>query len=144
MKYRLEIDINQPRSKVIELFDDPDNLKHWQPGFISFSHRSGTPGEVGAQSTLRYNMGGSECEMIETITARRLPDEFSGTYETKGVWNKIENRFVELGPNQTRWIADNEFRCAGFVKLLGWLMPGMFKKQSRKFMQQFKVFAETR
>ena len=142
MKYRLEIDIDLPRSRVIELFDNPDNLKHWQPELVSFSHRSGTAGQVGAQSILRYNMGGRECDMIETITVRKLPDEFSGTYEMKGIWNKIENRFVELGPNQTRWIVDNEFRCTGLLKLMAWLMPGMFRKQSLKFMQQFKSFAQ--
>ena len=143
MKFRLEIDINLPRNKVVSLFDNVDNLKHWQPELVSFSHLRGTPGQIGAQSALRYNMGGKECELIETITARNLPDEFSGTYEMKGVWNKIENRFVVVNDQQTRWIADNEFRCGGFMKVLGWLMPGMFKKQSFKYMQQFKAFAES-
>lgn len=44
MKYELEITINLPRERVIELFDNPDNLKKWQEGLQSFSHRSGTPG----------------------------------------------------------------------------------------------------
>ena len=48
MKYTLEILIDQPREKVVELFDNPDNMKHWQEGFVSLTHISGTPGEIGA------------------------------------------------------------------------------------------------
>lgn len=43
MKYTCEITINQPLNKVIELFDNPDNLKHWQPGLASWClTRTGT------------------------------------------------------------------------------------------------------
>ncbi|MFZ5843881.1 MAG: SRPBCC family protein [Pseudomonadota bacterium] len=142
MKCRLEIDIDLPRERVIALFDDPANLKRWQPELLSFEHLSGEPGQVGAKSRLRYQMGKREVELIETIIERRLPDVFSGSYETKGMWNGIENRFVELDNGHTRWIADNEFRGSGLLKLLIWLMPGAFKKQSFKYMQQFKTFAE--
>lgn len=142
MKYRLEIDIDLPRDKVIELFDNVDNLKHWQPELVSFSHLSGTPGQVGAKSRLLYNMGGREMEMIETILVRNLPDTFSGTYEIKGIWNQIDNRFVAVSDSKTHWQFDSEFRGGGMMKIMIWLMPGMFKKQSFKYMQQFKAFAE--
>lgn len=142
MKYRLEIDIDLPRDKVIELFDNVDNLKHWQPELVSFSHLSGTPGQVGAKSRLLYNMGGREMEMIETILERNLPDTFFGTYEIEGIWNQIDNRFIVLNDRKTRWQLDSEFRGGGIMKIMIWLMPGMFKKQSFKYMQQFKAFAE--
>ena len=144
MKFQLEIDINLPREQVIALFDNVENLKHWQPDLVSFEHLSGTPGQVGARSRLRYKMGKRDVELIETITVRQLPDIFAGTYKTEGVWNLIENRFVAVNARQTRWLTDNEFRCHGIVKILSWLMPSMFKKQSFKFMQQFKAFAEGR
>jgi len=35
MKYEIEIDISLSRNKVIELFDNPDNMSKWQPGFVS-------------------------------------------------------------------------------------------------------------
>ena len=142
MKYHNEIEINQPLTRVIELFDNPDNMKYWQPGLESFEHISGTPGQPGAKSRLKYNMGNRKIEMIETITKRNLPDEFSGTYEAKGVHNIISNRFIPLGDYKTKWLAENEFQFSGFMKLMGWLMPGMFKKQSQKFMEDFKKFAE--
>ena len=87
-------------------------------------------------------MGNREIEMIETITRRNLPEEFSGTYDAKGVHNIISNKFIELGPNKTKYLTESEFQFKGFMKLMGWLMPGAFKKQSQKFLEDFKAFAE--
>jgi hypothetical protein len=144
MRYTNEAEINLPIDRVIELFDNPDNMKHWQPGLQSFEHISGTPGQPGAKSRLRYKMGKREVEMIETITKRDLPREFSGTYEAKGVLNIISNYFTPLGPGKTKWVTESEFRFSGMMKLLGFLFPGMFKKQSQKFLDDFKKFAESR
>lgn len=142
MKYKNEVIIDLPREKVIALFDNPDNLKHWQDGLVSFEHISGTPGEVGAKARLKYLMGKREVILIETVTSKNLPEEFSGTYESKGVWNKVENHFYALDSNTTKWKAITEFKMSGFMKILGWLMPGSFKKQTKKMMDAFKHFAE--
>ena len=87
-------------------------------------------------------MGKREIEMIETITVRNLPEEFSATYETKGVYNTVKNKFVSLSENRTRYISEQEFQFSGMMKFIGATMPGAFKKQSQKYMQQFKEFAE--
>jgi len=142
MKYTVETEINLPIAKVVELFDSPDNLKHWQPGLISFEHISGTPGQPGAKSKLKYKMGKREIEMIETISVRNLPDEFSGTYEAKGVFNIVKNYFKPVSENKTRYINENEFQFKGFMKLIGFLMPGAYRKESEKYLIQFKEFAE--
>ncbi|MBK0402465.1 SRPBCC family protein [Adhaeribacter sp. BT258] len=143
MKYTNEIIINLPRPRVIALFEDPANMKHWQPGFQSMEHISGTPGQEGAKSRLKYKMGSREIEMIETITRNNLPDSFDGIYEAKGVHNLMFNRFIPLSENQTKWISDTEFEFSGFMKLMGWLMPGVFKKQSQQYLDKFKAFAES-
>lgn len=142
MKYELEIEIDLPRDRVIELFDNPDNLKKWQEGLVSFEPLDGVPGQPGATSRLEFQMGKRTIEMVETITKRNLPDEFSGTYEAKGVWNSVENHFSEPGPSRTHWMTKHEFRCQGFIRVLAFFFPGMFKKQSFKFMRDFKKFAE--
>jgi carbon monoxide dehydrogenase subunit G len=143
MKYSLDIEINLPREKVIELFDNPDNLKQWQPGFISYKHLSGDAGKPGSKTKLLYKMGGRrEVEMIETITVRNLPEEISGTYEAKGVWNHMQNTFAETEKGTTIYTAESEFKLKGFMKLMGILMPGAFKKQTYKYMKLFKEFAE--
>lgn len=143
MKYTNEIIIDQPLSKVIELFDNPDNLKKWMEGCVSFEHISGIPGRPGAKSKLIFKSRNREREMIETVTVRDLPREFSGTYEIKGAWNLNKNFFHELPGGKTKWVAESEFEFSSFLmKMMGALMPGAFKKQSLKFMMNFKAFAE--
>lgn len=142
MKYALTIDIDLPREKVIELFDNPENMKHWQKGFISMTHMSGTPGEVGAKSRLQYKMGKREIEMVETIVNNNFPHEFTATYVTPTVWNENKNTFEKQGAEKTRWKQETEFKFSGFMKLMAFFMPGAFKKQSYTFMEDFKTFAE--
>lgn len=142
MKYTAETEINLPVDKVIRLFDNPDNLKKWMKGLVSFEPVSGVPGQVGAKSKLRFKMGSRDIEMIETITVRNLPAEFSGTYEAKGVFNIVRNKFTDLGNGRTNYATEQEFQFSGFMKIIGWLMPGAFKKQSVKYLEDFKTFAE--
>lgn len=142
MKYSNEIIIDLSRDKVIALFEDPKNMVKWQDGFQELTHLTGQPGEVGATSKLKYQMGKRKVEMIETITVKDLPNEFSGTYEAKNVWNEVRNFFEELPDGKTKWRSDCEFRFSGFMKIMAWLMPGAFKKQSMKYLVAFKKFAE--
>ncbi len=142
MEYANEIIIDLPRDRVLELFDSTENLYKWQDGLQSFEHISGEPGQVGAKSKMLYDMDGRQVEMIETITSRNLPDEFSSTYEAKGVYNAVENLFYEEGPDKTRWVANHEFRFSGVMKIMAVAMRGSFPKQTQKTMEAFKAFAE--
>jgi len=142
MKYSVERTREVPREKVLALFDDRDSHFKWQKGLQAFDHVSGEPGQVGAVSRLKFQMGKREIEMTETITARELPDVFTGVYEAKGVWNSVENQFTELPGGKTHWRINTEFRCQGFMRVMAFLMPGMFKKQTAEFMDMFKAFAE--
>lgn len=143
MKYSVSITIDKPVNEVVALFDNVDNMKKWMDGLESFEPLDGTPGEVGAKSRLRFKMGKREIEMIETITAKNLPEEFTGTYEAKGVFNIVRNSFEPLPGNKTKYTTEQEFQFKGFMKLMGLLMPGAFKKQSMKYLQDFKAFAES-
>lgn len=141
MKHSCDIEINAPRSRVVALFDDPANLIKWQPGLIKFEPISGTPGQPSAKSRLVYRAGKGEFELIETITERNLPDEFSGTYESKMGTTKIRNRFIDNGAT-TRWIVDTEFTGSWMMKALSLLMGGVMRAQTVKVVQAFKGFAE--
>lgn len=142
MKYSTDIIIALPRQEVVALFDSAENLAHWQDGFVSMTPLSDTPTAPGAKAKLVYQMGKRRIEMVETIETYNFPDEFTATYEAKGVWNRNANFFEEIDPGQTRWRQESEFRFTGFMKIIGWIMPGAFPKQSNKFMQDFKAFAE--
>ncbi len=48
--YTVEIEIALPRDRVIELFDNAENLLKWQKGLQSFEHISGEPGQPGTTS----------------------------------------------------------------------------------------------
>lgn len=144
MEFTQEITVNVPRDRFIELFDDPENLKLWQEGLISFEPVSGTPGEPGATSKLTFKRGKGTLEMIETVTRRNLPHAFDGTYDAKGVHNVCFNEFTDVGGTATHWVARNTFEFTGMMKLIGLLFGASFPKQSLKMMQQFKDFAEAR
>ncbi|GAA4276395.1 SRPBCC family protein [Aquimarina mytili] len=142
MEYTLDIEIKSPRNEVVKKMDNEENMKHWQKGFISMEHLSGEKGKTGATSKLTYKMGKREFEMIETITMLDLPDAIHLTFDAKNVYNIQENYFEELPNGNTKWISKNEFRFSGFMKIMGFLMPGAFKKQSLAYMKDFKAFAE--
>ncbi len=143
MKYTVQIEINLPRQRMIELFDDPKNLPKWQKGLISFEHISGDSGQPGAKSRLLFKMGKGNMEMIETITKRNLPDEFEGTYEAPGIFNIVKNRFIAVDENRTLWESENEFRFTSLMmKCVGFFMKSAFPKQSLKYLKDFKNFVE--
>src|SRR5690606_29040652 len=143
MKFSVSIEIDKPLDDVIRLFDDPDNLYKWMEGLESFEHLDGVPGQIGARSRLRFKMGKREFEMIETITERDLPRSFEGTYDADGVVNVVRNKFEPLGDGRTLYTSENEFQFRGFMKLVALVMPGAFRKQSMKYLEDFKRFAES-
>ena len=142
-EFTVEMEIDLPRDRVIELFDNPDNLYKWQTGLQSFEHISGQPGHPGAKSRLVYLHGKQKIELIETVTERNLPDEFNGRYELQGGTNTLRNRFIELGPHRTKWESTCEYHFKSFgLKLMGFFCPGVFRRQNLRFLQNFKMFAE--
>ena len=145
MKFECSVDIQAPRQRVVELFDSAENLKHWQDGFQRFEHLSGTRGEVGAKTRLTYEMRGKPMELIETITVKNLPDEFSGTYEHVHMDNTMRNFFEEIdGGQATRYRAEIEYTALKtfMVRVMAKLFPGLFRKQVQKWMDQFRDFVE--
>ena len=143
MKYTCEIEVDLPRERVVELFDDRDNMAEWQHGLQSCEPLSGEPGRVGSTARLRFKMGKRDLEMIETITRRNLPDELVATYEVKGMWNEVANVFEEAGPERTRWLCHSEFRGQNLMmKTMLKVTPGLFKKETMNYLTSFKTFAE--
>ena len=141
--YTVAVEIDLPRTKVLELFDSSENLFKWQNGLQSFKHLSGEPGQVGAKSELVYFNDGKKIELVETITLRDFPDRFDGHYQWGGGSNHLENRFIELDENRTRWESTCSYEFSSlFLKLMGMVMPGAFKKQNQKFLDNFKDFCE--
>ena len=144
MKYSESVDVNKPRDQVAALLRDPACLPKWQKGFVSIEALAGPPGEAGATARLDYAFGKRSITMTETLIATQWPESWIATYEASGVWNRQENRLIAVSPQITRWESDCEFRFATLpMKLMGWLMPGAFRKQTRAYLADFKAFAES-
>lgn len=144
MKFTCHIDINKPIHELVDLFNNPDNLKEWQDGFQRLEHLSGTPGQKGAISNLYYIMRGKEEVIQETLISMNLPSEMSGTYVHRHMSNTMQVEFEAIDEENTRYINHIHYtELNGFmIKLMAKLMPGMFKKQVQKWQNQFKAFAE--
>ncbi len=144
MKFSCSVDIDLPVEKVVELFDNTDNMLKWQTGLLSFEHLEGEPGQPGAKSKLVYQNGNKTFALFEHITVRNLPEEFSGYYDHVAMRNSMKNSFVSLDENKTRWNTEIEYEFKTTMwKVMSLFMKPMFKKQTLGFMENFKKFAET-
>ncbi len=143
MKYEMDIVIDLPRERVVELLSDYGNMFNWMPSLTDIEPISGTPGEVGAVHELTHKMGRRSVTMRETVTKKELPELYCGTYTAKGCVNHVENVLLEAGPAKTKWIIRSEFICTGLMWLMVKLMPSGFKKQTRIYMRSFKEYSES-
>ena len=143
LTYTCEATVDLPRARVIELLEDHENLPKWQEGLVEFRPLTGTPGQTGATALIRQKMGSKIIEMTETVTERDGLARYCATYEAKGVWNRVDNIFSDTPEGHTRWRVETEFRCTGLMWLFAKLAPGMFRKETEKYMANFKAFAES-
>ena len=144
LKYSEEIVINQNINTVIDLFDNPYNMKEYMEGIESYKVLSGKIREVGTKAEIIVSIEDKKIIMIEEIITNNLPEEKKVTYTADGVYNIVINRFIKVSDNQTKVINDQEFQLEGFMKIMGFFMSGVFKKQSRIYLTDFKDFAENR
>jgi hypothetical protein len=143
MKYHVEIIINKPISEVAEKFANRKNDKLWMQGFVEKIPITGEEGELGSKSKVIFQMGKRRMEMIEEITEKNLPESYVATYSTPSVFNTVKNSFKKIDDNTTLNKTEQEFQFKTFLmKFMAALMPGMFKKQSKKYQQDFKAFVE--
>ena len=187
-----EIEIDLPRERVVELFDNPDNLCKWVPRLQSAEHLSSEPRQPGAKLKMVYQAGWNRVEVIETITERSLPDEQRSTWESaysepfmlklmglffavfaaftvmavltslaiaalvsvsvlmafflfpdkspkQNVLGLLRNRFIELGPERTKWEITWSFQPdSTMLTLIG----SLSRKRALRGLQNFKAFAE--
>ena len=142
MEYKTDIIIEKPIDEVMELFKNPDNLKHWQSGLQSTKLLKGKSGEKGAKRKLKINIEGRQVTMIETITKCDLPHHWHARYTSNNMRSFQENYFESKGENQTYWKTTSRFEFQGYMRIVGSVLPGIFKRRSERVMKDFKTFAE--
>ena len=142
MKYSVSNTINRPLEEVIEKFMDPEGIMEWMEGLQRVDHLSGTPGEVGAKSDLLFLHKKKEMKMTETILEKNLPDQIKFSYQSPMGYNEVEMTFEKLSDSSIKQTNNSYFELKGFMKIMGFFMTGMFKKQSLKYLNAFKTYVE--
>ena len=144
MKFRNEIVIDADQQSVWAAFDDPENIKAWQPTLESFAQKSGERGQPGSVAELVYDENGRKVRLVETITERREPHFMAGTYESGAGNALIVNYFEDAGDGRTRWVMYGNHAFKGAFRLLGIFVAGSIRRRNEDLMNNFKLFAETR
>ena len=143
MKFTLELPIKGSRAEVWKAFDNPENMKKWQPSLISFETISGRQGRPGAVSKLTYKEREREFSLMERVTYREEPHRLDGVYENDFADNTVRNTFIEQDTEHTLWRVETEFRFKTlFMRILGPIMKKNFVLRTQRDMKRFKELLE--
>ena len=142
MKYTTSATINKPLEEVVALYKNPDNYKYWMQGLARYKHLSGTPDTTGAKSEFIFQQGKRKLTMVQTIISSNLPEKQEVTYEAKKVFNKQSSKFEKVDESTTKYTVTNHFKFKGFMKMVAFFMPTAFRKQTAKYLNDFKTFVE--
>jgi hypothetical protein len=144
MKFTLELPINRSRMEVWNAFDNPENMKEWQPSLILFERISGVQGQPGAMAKLTYEENGRKFALIENVTHREEKQRLDGVYENDFADNLVRNTFIEQGSDQTLWVVETEFKFKTLImRVLGPVMKKNFAARTQKDMERFKEMVES-
>ena len=149
IKYSEEIVINSNIEKVIDLFDNPYNMKQYMYGFESYTIVKGNINEIGTISEININFNDngkkeSKIIMIEEILSNNLPTEKKLKYTSNGILNIVTNKFEKISDNQTKFINEQEFVFNTYMKLLFYFSKSSLKYQTRLYLNNFKDFVENK
>tara|TARA_Y100001933_G_scaffold233631_1_gene253088 strand:- start:2897 stop:3421 length:525 start_codon:yes stop_codon:yes gene_type:complete len=148
IKYSEEIVIDSNIEKVIDLFDNPHNMKQYMYGFESYTVIKGNINEIGTISEININFNDSSKKetkiiMTEEILINNLPKEKKLLYKSNGILNIVTNKFEKLSENETRFINEQEFVFNTYMKLLFYFSKSSLKYQTKLYLNNFKDYAES-
>ena len=149
IKYSEEIVINSNIDKVVDLFDNPYNMKQYMYGFESYTIVKGNINEIGTISEININFNDngkteSKIIMVEKILSNNLPIEKKLQYTSNGILNIVTNKFEKISDNQTKFINEQEFVFNTYMKLLFYFSKSSLKYQTRLYLNNFKDFVENK
>lgn len=143
MKQKFELIIDADRDTVWAAFENPDNLRRWQPTLASYEHRTGEPGRPGATAELVHEENGRQITMTETITECRKPDFKAGIYETNHGTTLTFHTFERIDDHRTRWSAWSNMSFKGVMKFMSIFQLKRIRRRAEDDMQRFKLMVET-
>lgn len=142
MRYTLSNTINKPLDVVAARFMEPNGALNWMEGLQRSEHLSGTPGQAGAKTDFYFVNKGKEMKITETILEANMPRQIKFAYDSQMGYTEVEMRFEKITDTTTKQTNNSYFKMNGVMKLLGFLLKGLVKKQSKKYLEAFKAFVE--
>lgn len=147
MQYAIKtsVTINASPEQVWDKLMNPDNLKHWLTGFISIEHISGTPGNAGSISILKFKERRKEVEITETVVISNPCEHYDYGFRMENAEFSSDTniRLVSFGTKtdliQTVQLSPNSF----ILKLLMPLLKGSFERRTQTELMKLKSFIET-
>ncbi|MFT5883871.1 MAG: hypothetical protein ACI9IP_000321 [Arcticibacterium sp.] len=134
MKFQFSVEIESSFEEVSKLFIDPKYLHEYQEGFVKKVFQNGTEGQDGAISMMHYKHGKQEMELKEAVVSNKLPHSFEAFYEHKHMHNTLLTKFIPIAETEGEYV-----RVSWFMTRL---VPWMFIKPPKRWMNNFKKFAE--
>lgn len=140
MKFTCTTLIKKPINIVIGEFLNPESLKRSMKGFINKELLEGDMNQTGSRNKLIYD----KFEMEETIIENNLPTFFYAKYVHKHMSNTMKTTFKSLSNYETQVITEIHYTIfKGFIiKVMAKLFPNFFKKQTQKWLNEFKEYVE--
>ena len=144
MKYTCSVKVPLNRTDCVNLWMDESQFAEWQDGFQSKTWIEGKPNEIGSKSDIVLAQGKRRMELRETILDNNLPEHIEGRYDHIHMTNTQKITFEAMSSDSTLLTSDVEYTAfhSFMPKLMAKLFPGMFKKQSHKWLDQFRELAE--
>ncbi len=144
MKYTCTVEIPLNRNKCIDLWLDESQYKEWQDGFQYKKWIEGEPNQLHSKSEILIISGKRKIELEEYILDNDLPSSIMGKYDHVHMTNTQKISFEVISPDATLIQSEVEYTAfhAFLPRMMAKLFPGMFKKQSQKWLDQFKILAE--
>lgn len=144
MKYTCTVQIPLNRKDCIDLWMDESQFAKWQDGFQHRNWIEGKPNQKQSKSEILFLQGKRRMELKETILDNSLPDYIIGSYDHVHMSNTQKTSFEVISSEVTKITSEVEYTAfhSFMPKMMAKIFPGMFKKQSQKWLDQFKALAE--
>ena len=144
MKYTCTTEVPLNRKDCIKLWLDESQYDKWQEGFQYKKWTKGSPNQKNSTSNILIIQGNRKIELEEFITESNLPSYLEGRYTHIHMTNTQKVSFEIISPEKTLVRTEVEYtEFKSFIaKVMAILFPRLFKKQSQKWLDQFKLLAE--
>lgn len=144
--FKYELIINAPRFKVIQFFDNDDNLEKWQPELLKKKLLKGKNRSKNSKYILAYNLNGKLFELFGKIEGRHFPEVFTESFRRKGIMNWVVHYFSITKDKKTKWLVDNMFSFKTPIDFVLYYI--LYHRKLRKIkiahMNNFKAYLESK